>query len=137
LIKGGTFQPSPLKEISPHDFEQRGWCKRGYTHASLQREKLWILGTKKIFGLPCSLLHGMAAPLNHEESNHLMPRDSVLLIQNLHWMLQIRHVSIEGRDIVDNDIHRWLQRLLQLRDVEHNMWYATFPSLARTRNGLM
>jgi hypothetical protein len=50
-----------------------------------------------------------------------MPRDSVLLTQNLHWMLWIRQVGIEWRDIVDNDIHRWLQALLQLGDMEHVM----------------
>jgi hypothetical protein len=49
------------------------------TYASLQREKLWILRTKKFLGLPCSLLLRMTAPLNLEESNCLTPCDSVLL----------------------------------------------------------
>jgi hypothetical protein len=62
------------------------------THASLRREKLWILRTKEFF----------------EESNRSTPRDSVLLTQNLHWMLWIRQVSIKGRGIVDNDIHKRL-----------------------------
>jgi hypothetical protein len=62
-------------------------------------------------------------------------------------MLRIRQVGIEGCDIVNNDIHGWLQALLQLRDVEHIMHtpkvygsskqYATFPSLAKMRNGPM
>jgi hypothetical protein len=59
------------------------------TYASLQREKLWILRTKKFLGLPCSLLLRMTAPLNLEELNHSMPRDSILPIQNLHWTLWI------------------------------------------------
>jgi hypothetical protein len=42
---------------------------------------------EEILGLPCSLLLGMAIPLNVEESNRLTPRDLVLLTQNLHWML--------------------------------------------------
>jgi hypothetical protein len=84
---GGMLHPSPLKEILPRDLEQ--W---GDTCASLRREKLWIHRTKKLLGLPCSLLLGMEAPLNFEESN----RDSVLLIQNLHWVLWIRQVDIEG-----------------------------------------
>jgi hypothetical protein len=37
----------------------------------------------------------MAATLSFEESNRLMPHDLVLLIQNLHWVLQIGQVGIE------------------------------------------
>jgi hypothetical protein len=54
----------------------------------------------------------MMAPLNLEELNCSTPHDSVLLTQNLHWMLQMRQVSIEGCDVIDNDIHRRLQALL-------------------------
>jgi hypothetical protein len=61
------------------------------------------------------------APLNLEESNHLTPRDSVLLIQNLHWMLWTRQVNIEGHDVIDNHIHGRLQAVLQLGDAEHIM----------------
>jgi hypothetical protein len=85
---------------------------RGYTRASLRREKLWILRTEKIIGLPCSILLRMVAPLNFEESNCSMPRDSVLLTQNLHWMLQIRQVGIDSCGIVNNDMHGPLQKLL-------------------------
>jgi hypothetical protein len=76
---------------------------------------------KKILGLPGSLFLGMTAPLNPEEANHLLPHDPVLLTQKPHWMLRIRQVGIEGRDIIDNDIHGWLQTFLQLGDVEHVM----------------
>jgi hypothetical protein len=92
---GGVLHPSPLKEISPQDFGQWGDIKE-VTCASLRREKLWIPRTKKFLGLPCSILLRMVAPLNFEESNHLMSRDSVLLIQNLYWVLRIRQVGIEG-----------------------------------------
>jgi hypothetical protein len=111
---------SPLKEISHRDLEQGGNTKE-VASASLRREKLWILRMKKLLSLPCSLLLGMAAPLNLEESNHSMSHDSVLLTPNLHWMLQIRQVGIEWHDVVGNDIHRRLQALLQLEDVEHIM----------------
>jgi hypothetical protein len=77
------LHPSPLKEILPRDLEQWGDTKE-VTCASLRREKLWILRTKKLLGLPCSLLLGMVAPLNFEESNRSTPRDSVLVIHNLH-----------------------------------------------------
>jgi hypothetical protein len=112
----------PLKEIFTLRFRTAGGgVAKEVTYASLWREKLWILRMKKFLSLPCSLLLRMMAPLNLEEFNRPMPRDSVLLTQNLHWMLQIRHVSIEGCDVVDIDIHRWLQALLQLRDVGHIM----------------
>jgi hypothetical protein len=65
------------------------------TCASLRREKLWIL-RMKFLGFPCSLSLGMVAPLNFEELNHLTPQDSVLLIQNLHWVLWIGQVGMEG-----------------------------------------
>jgi hypothetical protein len=89
------LQPSPLKEISPRDFEQWGDTKEVIC-TSLQEKKHWILRTKKFLNFPCSRLLGMAAPLIFEESNRSMPRDSVLLIQNLHWVLWIRQVDIEG-----------------------------------------
>jgi hypothetical protein len=36
-------------------------------------------------------------------------------------MLQISQIGIEGPDVIDNDIHRWLPALLELRDVKHVM----------------
>jgi hypothetical protein len=63
-----------------------GGYKRG-THASLQREKLWIHGMEELLDLPCSLLLGMMAPLILLEANCPSPRDSVLLTQKVHWML--------------------------------------------------
>jgi hypothetical protein len=61
----------------------------------------------------------MTASLNLVEVNRPSPHDSVLLTQKLHWMLGIGHVSIERRDIGNDDISGWLQSFFQLRDVEH------------------
>jgi hypothetical protein len=83
----GCYIAPPLKKSHPEILEQKGCCKRGYTRTSLRREELQILGTEKVLGLPCDLLLGMMTPLNLEESNHLTPCDSVLLIQNFHCML--------------------------------------------------
>jgi hypothetical protein len=88
------LHPSSLKEISPRDLEQWGDTKE-VTYASLRGKKPLILRMKKFIGFPCSLSLGMAAPLNFEELNRLTPHDSVLLIQNLHWVLRIGQVSIE------------------------------------------
>jgi hypothetical protein len=63
----------------------------------------------------------MTAPLNLEEVNHPSPHDLVILTQKLHWILRIRQIGIERRDIINNDIDRQLQTFLQLRDVEHIM----------------
>jgi hypothetical protein len=49
---GGMLHPSPLKEISTRYLEQWGDTKE-VTCASLWREKLWILRTKKFLALPC------------------------------------------------------------------------------------
>jgi hypothetical protein len=143
----GRYIPPPLKKSHLEILEHQGVGAREVTYASLRREKLWILRTKKFSGLQCSLLLRMMAPLNLEESNRSMSRDSVLLIENLHWMLRIRQVGIGGHDVVDNDINERFQAFLQLGDVEHiihtakvggsSKWYTTFPSLAETGNGLM
>jgi hypothetical protein len=77
-------------------------------HVSLRREKLWILGMEEILGLICSLLLEMIAPLNLVESNRPPPHDLVLLTQKLHWMLWIRQVGVERRDIVNDNISGWL-----------------------------
>jgi hypothetical protein len=92
---GRMLHPFPLKEISTRDLEQWGNTKE-VSCASLRREKLWILRMEKFLDLRSRLLLKMAAPLNFKELNHSMPRDSVLLIQNLHWMLWIRQVGIDG-----------------------------------------
>jgi hypothetical protein len=44
--------------------------------------------------------------------NHSMPHDSVLSIQNIHWVLRIRQFGIEGSDVINNDIHRRPQTIL-------------------------
>jgi hypothetical protein len=78
--------------------------KKEVPHASLWREKLWIIGAEEILSLPCSLFLRMMALLNLIESNHSSPHDSVLLTQNLHLMLWIGQVDIKGHDIVNEDI---------------------------------
>jgi hypothetical protein len=80
----GVLQPSPLKG----NFVLRLQAYRGppkeVQTPHCRGEKLWILGTEELLGLPCSLFLGMTAPLNLVEANRLSPRDSVLLTQNLH-----------------------------------------------------
>jgi hypothetical protein len=117
-LTAGCYSPPPLKRISPRDYKHIGGHKRG-THTLLRREKLWILGTKELLGLPCSLFLGMMPLVNLVEVNHLSPRDSVLLTQKLHWMLWIRQVGIKRHDIINDNISGWIQTFLQLRDMEH------------------
>jgi hypothetical protein len=62
-------------------------------------------------------------------------------------MLWIRQVGIERRDIVNDNVSKWLQTFLQLRDVAHVMnicqgWWELqsvchIPSLAKIGNSLM
>jgi hypothetical protein len=86
---GDVMSLHPERNLTPRFRSMRDGA-REVTYASLQREKLWILRTKEFFGLPCSLLLRVTTPLNFEESNRSMPRDSVLLTHNLYWMLWIR-----------------------------------------------
>jgi hypothetical protein len=66
------LQPSPLKRNLVLRFGTEGVIEKG-THASLWREKLWIVRTNELLGLPCSPLLGMAAPLNLAEVNYSTP----------------------------------------------------------------
>jgi hypothetical protein len=75
----GMLHPSPLKRNLAPRFRSAMGGAREVTYALLRREKLWILRTKEFFSLSCSLLLRVMAPLNLEELNRLMPRDSVLL----------------------------------------------------------
>jgi hypothetical protein len=74
-----------------------------YTRITVERE---TLDTRN--GLPCSLLLRMMAPLNLVELNHLSPHDTVMLTQKLYYMLWIRQVGIERRDIINDNVSRWL-----------------------------
>jgi hypothetical protein len=70
----GVLQPSPpLRLQAP-----RGFTKE-VTHASLRREKLWILGTEEFLSLTCSFFLRIMAPLNLIELNRPSPHDSILL----------------------------------------------------------
>jgi hypothetical protein len=48
-------------------------------NASLWREKIWIIQTKEILGLPRGFFFRMAAPLNLVEANHPSHHDPILL----------------------------------------------------------
>jgi hypothetical protein len=49
----------------------------------------------EFFTLPSGLFFSMVAPLYLEELDSLVPCDTVLLIQDLDWMLEVRQVSLE------------------------------------------
>jgi hypothetical protein len=79
----------PLKGNLVPILRAQRWITKVVTHVSLQREKLWIFGTEEILILPCSLFLRMTALMNLLESNSPSPHGSILLTQNLHWMLWI------------------------------------------------
>jgi hypothetical protein len=47
-----------------------------------------------------------------------MPRDTILLIQDLDWVLGVRQVSLEWCHFRQQDVYRCLHTFLQLRHVE-------------------
>jgi hypothetical protein len=53
--------------------------QKGEYNTSLWMEKIRIIRTKKILGLPCGFFFRMAAPLNLVEENHPSPHDPILL----------------------------------------------------------
>jgi hypothetical protein len=61
---------------------------------------------EKVFTLPRGLFFGMIAPLYLEELNHLAPHDTVLLIQDLDWMLRIGQVCLEQCHVRQYNIHK-------------------------------
>jgi hypothetical protein len=60
----------------------------------------------------------MVAPLYLEELYCFTPRDTILLMQDIDWVLAVRQVSLEWCHFGQHDVHRCLQTFLQLQLVE-------------------
>jgi hypothetical protein len=64
--------------------------------------------TKKILAFPCRFFFRVIAPLYLEELDCLTPGDTILLIQDLDWVLEVRQVSLERYHFRQHDIHECL-----------------------------
>jgi hypothetical protein len=73
---------------------------------------------EEVLTLPSCFFFRVIAPLYLEELDCFMSRDTILLIQNLDWVLEVRQVNLEQFHFRQHDIHRCLQTLLQLQHVE-------------------
>jgi hypothetical protein len=50
---------------------------------------------EEVFAFPRCFFFGMIAPLNLEELDGLVPCNTILLIQDVDWVLRVRQVSLE------------------------------------------
>jgi hypothetical protein len=67
---------------------------------------------EEVLAFPSCFFFRVIAPLYLEELNYFMPRDTILLIQDLDWVLGVRQVSLEWCHFRQHDIYRCLQILL-------------------------
>jgi hypothetical protein len=89
--------------------------------SSLWYDEVWMPRTKEVLAFPSRFFFRVIAPLYLEELDCFMPRDTILLIQDLDWVLGVRQVSLEQCHFRQHDVHRCLQAFLQLRHVEDVM----------------
>jgi hypothetical protein len=69
---------------------------------------------KEILAFLICFFFRVIAPLYLEELDCFMPRDTILLIQDLDWVLGVQQVSIERCHFRQHDVDRCLQTFLQL-----------------------
>jgi hypothetical protein len=76
---------------------------------------------KDVLAFPGRFFFRVVAPLYLEELDCFMPRDTILLIQDLDWVLGVRQVNLERCHFKQHDVHMRLQSFLQLRHMEGAM----------------
>jgi hypothetical protein len=67
---------------------------------------------KKVLVFPSCFILSVVAPLYLEELDHFMPRETILLIQDLDGVLGVRQVSLEWCHFRQHDVHKCLQTFL-------------------------
>jgi hypothetical protein len=58
-------------------------------HSSLWQDKVWMVRMEEVFAFPCCFFFRVVAPLYLEELDCFMPRDTILLIQDLDRVLGV------------------------------------------------
>jgi hypothetical protein len=76
---------------------------------------------KEVLAFPNCFFFRVVAPLYLKELDCFTPCDTILLIQDLDWVLGVRQVSLQRCHFRQHDIHRCLQTFLQLQHVEDVM----------------
>ncbi len=89
--------------------------------SSLWQDEVWMMRTEKVLTFPNCFFFRVVAPLYLEELDCFMPRDMILLIQDLDQVLRVRQVSLEQCHFWQYNIHRCFQTLPQLWHVEDVM----------------
>jgi hypothetical protein len=65
-----------------------------------------MVRTKKVLAFLSCFFLSMVVPLYLEEHDRFMPRDAILLIQDLDGVLRVRQVSLERCHFRQHDVHR-------------------------------
>jgi hypothetical protein len=86
--------------------------------SSLWQNEVWMARMKEVLAFLSRFFLRVIAPLYLEEVYCFTPRDTILLIQDLDWVLRVRQVNLERCHFRQHDIHRCLQTFLQLQHVE-------------------
>jgi hypothetical protein len=63
--------------------------------SSLWQHEVWMVRTKKVLPFPSCFFFRVVAPLYLEELDYFTSRDTILLIQDLDWVLGVRQVNLE------------------------------------------
>jgi hypothetical protein len=82
----------PLTEISLQDLEGVAAVTRNNEQShisSLWQHEVRMARTKKVLAFPCCFFFRVIAPLYLEELDYFTPHDTILLIQDLEWVLRV------------------------------------------------
>jgi hypothetical protein len=82
--------------------------------SSLWQDEVWMTRMKQVLAFPSCFFFKVIAPLYLEELDRFTPRDMILLIQDLDWVLGVRQVSLERCHFRQHNVHRSLQTFPQL-----------------------
>jgi hypothetical protein len=110
-----VLQPSPLEQNLVLRFEKEKGSKRDSEQShvpSLRQLEIRMTRMEEIFTLPCCFSFRTGAPLDLVELDHLAPRDTTLLVQDLYGMFGICQVRVEWCHFRQYNIHGCLQTLL-------------------------
>jgi hypothetical protein len=90
-IKQGCHNPPPNRNLDPGFRKSCGSNRNSQqSHiSSLWQNKVWMVRMEKILTFPSCFFFRVIAPLYLEELHCFTPRDTILLIQDLDWVLGV------------------------------------------------
>jgi hypothetical protein len=99
--------------------------------SSLCQHEVWMARMKEVLAFPSYFFFRVVAPLYFEELDCFTPRDTILLIQALDWVLGVRQISLERCHFRHDG--RWHRGLRKRRHLAPGMTGPSMYSSARIR----